>query len=424
MRHGSLFSGIGEFDLAAEWMGWENVFNCDIDPFCQKVLKYHFPNAQLYEDIKSTDFTSWRGKCDIITGGFPCQPFSAAGKRKGTEDKRYLWPQMLRVIREVQPRWVVGENVFGIVNWSDGLVFEQVQVDLEAEGYEVHTSVLPAVSVNAPHRRDRVWFVAHRKSDGCGSTDHKFRENDCVGERLVLQHPTEGRDEVRCEPERHNGIPADSECSKQGQDGYSNRTGNERRSSVQKENEGRQGQTVQYQRCGDIQSDQTGTASLGVGSSEQGELITGQRERESGGCCGETSADTPCLRSDRTQEFQDSKGQGGERRGCDADYDGTLRQGDGNKTFTDTLCNGQSRQKYGKEKSGRIAETCISNDWDNFPTQSVICGGDDGLPRRLDSITFPKWRIESIKCYGNAIVPQVALQIFKAIQEYENNLRS
>lgn len=156
MTHGSLFSGIGGFDLAAEWMGWTNVFHCEIDTFCQNVLKYHFPNSIMHDDIKQTDFTIYRDRIDILTGGFPCQPFSAAGKRKGKEDDRHLWPEMLRAIREIQPRWVVGENVFGITNWNGGMVFDEVQADLEAEGYEVQPFILPACAVNAPHRRDRV----------------------------------------------------------------------------------------------------------------------------------------------------------------------------------------------------------------------------------------------------------------------------
>ena len=165
MKHGSLFSGIGGFDLAAEWMGWENIFHCEWNPFGQKVLSYYWPKAISYHDITKTDFTIHRGQIDILTGGFPCQPYSLAGKRKGKEDDRHLWPEMLRAIREIQPRWVVGENVFGLVNWNDGLVFHEVQTDLEAEGYEVFPYVLPAVSVNAPHRRDRIWFVAYNATN-------------------------------------------------------------------------------------------------------------------------------------------------------------------------------------------------------------------------------------------------------------------
>ncbi len=121
MTHASLFSGIGGFDLAAEWAGWTNMFNCEIDGFCRKVLKYHFPNAQQYADIRTTDFTVWRGRIDVLTGGFPCQPFSLAGKRRGTEDDRYLWPEMLRAIREIRPEWVVGEmftdSLIGRTDW-------------------------------------------------------------------------------------------------------------------------------------------------------------------------------------------------------------------------------------------------------------------------------------------------------------------
>ena len=248
MTHASIFSGIGGFDLAAEWAGWTNVFNCEIDPFCRKVLKCHFPKAAQYEDIRTTDFTVWRDRIDVLTGGFPCQPFSVAGKRKGTGDDRYLWPEMLGAIREIRPRWVVGENVLGIVDWSEGLVFEQVCSDMENEGYEVQPFVLPACSVNAPHRRYRVFIVAHRSDAGS--------ENMCGGE---------------------DGLHA----------------------------------------------------------------------------CVATS---------------------------DPDID-----------------------KF----------------WGRFPSKSPVCGRDDGVSAGLDGITFPAWRVESIKAYGNAIVPQVALRIFETINDYE-----
>jgi DNA (cytosine-5)-methyltransferase 1 len=152
---------VGGFDLASQWMGWDNVFHCELNEFGQKILKYYWPNAISYGDITKTDFTIHRGTIDILTGGFPCQPYSLAGKRKGKEDERHLWPEMLRAIREIQPSWIVGENVPGIINWSGGLVFHEVQTDLEAEGYEVFPVVLPACSTNSPHRRDRMWLIAH-----------------------------------------------------------------------------------------------------------------------------------------------------------------------------------------------------------------------------------------------------------------------
>lgn len=113
--HGSLFSGFDAPSVAASWMGWKNAFHCEINPFCNDILKYWFPNSEHYEDITKTDFSQWRGRIDILTGGFPCQPFSLAGQRKGADDNRYLWPHMLRAIREIRPAWVIGENVAGIL---------------------------------------------------------------------------------------------------------------------------------------------------------------------------------------------------------------------------------------------------------------------------------------------------------------------
>ena len=130
MTHLGLFAGIGGFELAARWAGWETVAVCEWDSFCQKVLKHHFPNAEQYSDIRAADFTRYAGQIDILTGGFPCQPYSSAWKRLGKEDERHLWPEMLRAIQEVAPRWVVGENVRGLVNWNGGVVFDEVQSDL------------------------------------------------------------------------------------------------------------------------------------------------------------------------------------------------------------------------------------------------------------------------------------------------------
>jgi DNA (cytosine-5)-methyltransferase 1 len=162
MKHGSLFSGIGGFDLAAHWMGWENAFHCEWMEFPRKVLDYYFPEADSHVDICKTDFKLYEGNVDIITGGFPCQPFSMAGKRKGSEDERYLWHEMLRAIQEVKPKYVIAENVLGLTNIEDGLVFEEVWSDLEVAGYEVQPFVLPAASKGAPHQRDRIWIIAYR----------------------------------------------------------------------------------------------------------------------------------------------------------------------------------------------------------------------------------------------------------------------
>jgi len=169
MNHGSLFSGIGGFDLAAEWVGWTNVFQVDNDKWCQKILQKNFPNTDKYEDIKEFDGTKYRGTVDIISGGFPCQPFSHAGKRKGEADDRFLWFEMLRIIREVQPQWVVGENVAGLLSMDGGKTLETILTSLEDEGYNNEIFVIPACGVGAWHKRERVWIVSNTDLSGSGT---------------------------------------------------------------------------------------------------------------------------------------------------------------------------------------------------------------------------------------------------------------
>ena len=170
MKHGSLFSGIGGFDLAAEWVGWENVFQVEWDDWCQKVLTKNFPDVKKYKDIKDFDGAEWRGRVDVISGGFPCQPFSQAGKRQGKADNRYLWPEMLRVISEIKPTFVVGENVAGILSMENGRTLERILFDLEDEGYQVEVFIIPACAIGAWHRRDRVWIIAHNIKQGQSET--------------------------------------------------------------------------------------------------------------------------------------------------------------------------------------------------------------------------------------------------------------
>lgn len=167
MKHIGLFEGIGGFSLAARWMGWETIAWCEWNDYCQKILKQHFKEAKGYGDITKTNFTIYRGKCDIVTGGFPCQPYSEAGLRKGKNDDRHLWPEMLRAIREIQPKWVIGENVSGILTWSKGMVVKEIQTDLENEGFTLLPPInIPACAVNAPHKRERIWFIAYSGNNG------------------------------------------------------------------------------------------------------------------------------------------------------------------------------------------------------------------------------------------------------------------
>lgn len=155
MRHLDLFSGIGGFALAARWAGIETVAFCEIDDFACKVLNKNFPGVPVHRDIRELDGSLYAG-IDIITGGYPCQPFSLAGARKGTGDDRHLWPEMFRIIRDAGPQYVVAENVIGHIS----LGFDAVCDDLEGEGYEVWAFIIPACAKDAPHKRDRVWIVA------------------------------------------------------------------------------------------------------------------------------------------------------------------------------------------------------------------------------------------------------------------------
>ena len=180
MRVLDLFSGIGGFSLGLESVGMQTVGFCEQDKFCQKVLNKHWPNVPIHEDITKLDGRAYRHTVELVCGGFPCQPFSVAGEQRGAEDDRALWPEMLRVIREVQPTWVIGENVSGIINME----LDNVLSDLEAEGYAAQTFVIPACAVDAQHRRDRVWVVAHADSDSepDGSINEEQRARELVAD--------------------------------------------------------------------------------------------------------------------------------------------------------------------------------------------------------------------------------------------------
>ena len=187
--HLDLFSGIGGFALAAKWNGYRTVGFCDNEPYAQAVLKKHWPEVPCHKDIREVRGELYAG-VTLLTGGFPCQPFSVAGKQRGKDDNRYLWPEMLRVIQEAKPTWIIGENVAGIVN----LALDQALSDLEGQDYEVQSFVIPACAVNAPHRRDRVWIcamdVAESKSLRVGGWSGKS------GERWegLVQKEQEGRE--------------------------------------------------------------------------------------------------------------------------------------------------------------------------------------------------------------------------------------
>jgi DNA (cytosine-5)-methyltransferase 1 len=306
-----LFAGIGGFSLAAHQFGITTDVFVEKEPYPQKLLAQNFPDVPIVDDIfnfnskfyeELTGYTS----TDIVSGGFPCQPFSLAGQRKGTEDNRYLWGEMCRVIQELNPRWVIAENVYGIVNIQEGLVFETVHTDLEAQGYEVQTFIIPASSKNAPHRRDRVWFVAH--------SDKNSKSVEPINEQKRMD--VTNSDKIRC-----RGF-SQKECR------------------IQEWN---------------IHKDKS--KGCEVGSETDGRCDT--------------------VTNPNSEGFQRRK----------------------NKRSIRGI-----RKKFEKQSS-----RLLCRNWKNFPTQSPVCGRDDGISNRVDRI----------KALGNAIVPQVAMEIFRTIIEVE-----
>ena len=324
ITHYDLFAGIGGFSLTLDTIFNEHEIKhifCEWEAFPTAVLKKHWPEGIYYGDIADliTDTDSKgrkrlsgedegrRGQPSgeeqneeqemvILTGGFPCQPFSQAGRRQGTSDDRYKWPDMLRVIQNVKPDWVIAENVRGLVTWSESMVLETVCAELENEGYEVQPFIIPAVAVGAPHRRDRVWIIARNtNSDRCTGRDAEI-------------NTAEGREQEQCDAEgRHREI---------------------------------------------------------------GEITPNTRQQ---------------LRSKRSIEGMET--------------DTTIR----------TSCAVPDK---------RSSQPDWSRDWREVALATCHDGVDDGLPRQMGGVTISaaKHRTLQLKAYGNAIVPQVTMEIFKVIK--------
>ena len=443
MTHGSLFSGIGGFDLAAEWMGWENKFHCEWNEFGQKVLHHYWPQAELFKDITKSDFKKYNGAIDIISGGFPCQPYSSAGKRLGKEDSRHLWPEMLRAIREIQPRWVVGENVRGLTNWNGGLVFDEVQSELEAEGYEVTPFLLPACAVNAPHRRDRIWFVAFnskskRESKVGGICQRQNDESIGICKNGFVAYSDNTRSDIGLQTEREwsendNRWEGQSRSKhrQNGNNGYATNTDCNGLNQCNGNNEINTSER-RFDALGDInESNVNGyvadTNSRGLERSTEVGWDSKYVERK-GEFGNATNTTTKRLeQTGNTGRLHEEKRDVGQERNKSS-IDSTAIYSE--QYATDTECrfmeNKWNEQKsLGEENtrqsSRRFEHGDLQTNWSTFPkSEPTIRFGNDGISDRLDGITFPKWRNESIKAAGNAIVPQVVLNIFRAIEMYEN----
>ena len=433
MTHASVFSGIGGPELAATMLGWDNLFHCEINQFGRKVLEYWYPKAKSYEDITTTDFTEWKGRVNVLTGGFPCQPFSYAGKRRGAEDDRYLWPYMFRCIDQVQPDWIVAENVAGIITmveqgqvspmenqaslFGEGDIIQRYQLretftiqricdDLESHGYSVQPVLIPACSVGAPHKRDRVFIIAHRTS--ANSNDKGILRKSAKHERESRQEQLQKRNKIQftCEPVE---IRRESE---------KNVASN---SSISGEGTPRESSKIEsYWSCTDQQPSERRAAT--EWSDRFYEILRYAADTPNNGL---QYCDKSRSKACETGEIQEKKNYS--ERYISTSADGSRRTtSDTEEQQSDRM---QLRQpEYCQQKQIQLGGSRCEDGviagigrWDTFPTVSPVHRGNDGIPFDVDrlSIPFNKWRTESLKAYGNAIVPQVMYEIFRAIDIYE-----
>ena len=427
MTHASVFSGIGGPEVAAVMLGWENLFHCEINPFGRAVLDYWFPNSKSYEDITTTDFSEWRGRVNVLTGGFPCQPFSYAGQRRGAQDDRYLWPYMFRCIDQVQPDYVVAENVAGILTMveqgevsevassadlfdslndirgyrlRETFTLQRICDDLESHGYSVQPVLIPACAVGAPHRRDRVFIIGHRNAN--------LSQDPVCGGQLVGRYGEQGSERnerdacargcQRLRRETSRPAPSDTVGSGEGTPGASGSTKSHGSDTNQQQSQRRE--TPKW-------SDRF-YAILRHASDTDGALLqrgNGKGAPDSQSRHGVESLDSETERKIRREFLTDTESQQGERMRHQQPEDSRAepRQFGG-----------------GGSKDGNIAGC---GRWQGFPTVSPVHRGNDGLPFDVDDLTIPfgKWRTESLKAYGNAIVPQVMYEIFRAIEQIEHN---
>lgn len=361
MKHLDLFSGIGGFALGLQKVGFETVAFCDIEKYCQHLLKQKWNGVKIYNDVR--EITKEKFKADgiefpeIITGGFPCQPFSVAGSRKGTDDNRHLWPEMFRIIKEFKPRWIIGENVRGIVSIQDGLVFETVCTDLESEGYEVQTFNIPAVGVGAPHKRERIWIVANSRCSVRREQSSRNSESIRSGTFKETERSTDTSEITR--PSERTETMADT---------YNNGSRKEKRNETI-ESSYKQKNRLSIRDGNDVANSNTGNVEAGC-------------ERQGGICREDTS-----------------EGQSNNVTGSSEVMANT------NSERQQEQCRPKSIQEEGNELECSSSQSG-GNFWDIEPDVGRVVNGLPG-------------RVHRLKGLGNAIVPQIAEEIGRAIMKAE-----
>ena len=352
-----LFSGIGGFSYAAEKLvgGFKTVAFCEQDEFAQMVLKKHWKDIPIYEDVRTIDATRL-GTIDIVCGGFPCQAVSQAGLQKGEEDERWLWDEMFRVVQDCKPKYVIGENVRGLISIREGFLFEKVQSDLESEGYEVQSFVIPAAAVGAWHLRERVWILARRTSDANGIDDSIRRINRDVSK-------VSGSGQVNSSGSGTD-VGGKFKPSKDGQ-----MVSNTKRKSINNADS----------RWNDrVKEEEQKTRSTDGSSS------------------GQDVSNINCVRSQARLSRQDKGQEGNAEKPNNRNY---RHRG------------GQTRdQSSTVGRMGDLDDGIPAGLFDHFKKEP------EGVPRLAEK---QEYRSGKLKCLGNSIVPQVAAELFLAIKHSE-----
>jgi DNA (cytosine-5)-methyltransferase 1 len=441
-----LFSGIGGFSYAAEKLvgGFRTVAFCEQDQFCQKILNKHWPEVPIIDDVKElAEYADeLRGIVDIVCGGFPCQPVSVAGVQRGDADDRWLWPEMFRIIQGCKPKWVIGENVTGLVNIAGGLLFEQVQADLENEGYSVQPIVLPAASKNAPHRRDRIWIIGYSEHNGLSSTEVR-REHEENG-RGASQGQKQTEQFEGTSKRKSNVTMADTRCE-HGSEGNA--------TELDKEQTEWASRTIHPESSGERQSRSIANTNNTGDRTSRGEVDRDRTQIEQG-WQEQSQLEFSGFSSDVTNseckglERGKRNNQRGERKTVSAEQNdrdeirseagrssGVSEQKDVSNTDSKRGC----LRKTSRENAKNVRESSrhkreYGRGVEKRKLKSWIRRVDDGIPSQLDS--FEGWEVEPediprveigvkdrtdrLKSLGNSIVPQVVAEIFKAIKETEN----
>jgi DNA-cytosine methyltransferase len=371
-----LFSGLGGFSLGLESTGFfETIAFVEKDEFCQKVLKKNFNNIPIEGDIRNVKGEKYRA--DVVTGGFPCQPFSVAGKRKGTDDDRYLWDETIRVVRECKPKWFIGENVEGLVNIQDGMVLRQVQDDLEKEGFQVQCLIIPASGIGAWHQRKRIWIMGYSEHNGHTSTKIRKSSNQTNDNCKKGEYQTI-KSEGTSTPRNNENVRMDVSNSNA-------------RFGI--------GENQEIQTRGN-----TSTTSSKDVSNTFGKLSDG---------CSSTTRNSKAKfkRMECNQSWNWNEVRSKTERCSEQDRE-YVSDSNGKRL---QRCKFQHHLETGKQSTTNNGKNSSKEQQTWWQTQSDLCGVPNGVSYELD-----KNRANRIKALGNSIVPQIARELGLAIMEAEN----